>query len=213
MDANLLKRWFVGKPMSLAQASHERLSKTVALAVFSSDAMSSVAYATEEILLILILAGAAATHLSVPLAIAITGVLRRRRRLVPADDPRLSLGRRVLHRGPGEPRPDVRAGRGRGPADRLRAHGGGQRRRRRGRAHLGRSRAAHPPRRARRRRLSPLIAFANLRGVRESGRIFAVPTYLFIATFAVLVGTGLYRALRGELQPLPAHAAEASDRA
>jgi amino acid transporter len=55
-----------------------------------------------------------------------------------------------------------------------------------------------------------LIAFANLRGVRESGRIFAAPTYLFVATFAVLVGTGLYRALRGELQPLPVHAAQAS---
>jgi amino acid transporter len=55
-----------------------------------------------------------------------------------------------------------------------------------------------------------LIAFANLRGVRESGRVFAVPTYVFIATFAVLVGVGLYRTLRGDLQPLPAHAAEAS---
>ena len=55
-----------------------------------------------------------------------------------------------------------------------------------------------------------LIAFANLRGVRESGRVFAVPTYLFIATFAVLVGVGLYRALRGDLQPLPAQAAETS---
>jgi hypothetical protein len=61
VNANLLKRWIVGKPMSLAQASHERLSKIIALPVFSSDALSSVAYATEEILLIL--AGAAATHL------------------------------------------------------------------------------------------------------------------------------------------------------
>ena len=38
-----------------------------------------------------------------------------------------------------------------------------------------------------------LIAFANLRGVRESGRVFAVPTYLFIVTFAVMVGAGLWR--------------------
>src|SRR5262245_44289611 len=75
VNANLLKQWFVGKPMSLAQASHERLSKIVALAVFSSDALSSVAYATEEILLVLVLAGAAATHLSVPVAIAIAGLL------------------------------------------------------------------------------------------------------------------------------------------
>src|SRR5262245_22097254 len=75
MDAGLLKRWIVGRPMPLAQARHKRLSKTVALAVFSSDALSSVAYATEEILLVLVLAGAAAAHLSVPLALAITGLL------------------------------------------------------------------------------------------------------------------------------------------
>src|SRR5213594_2487508 len=62
MDASLLKRLIVGKPMPLAQARHERLSKTVALAVFSSDALSSVAYATEEILL-------------VPISLAITALL------------------------------------------------------------------------------------------------------------------------------------------
>src|SRR4026207_2301901 len=67
----LRKRWRVGPPMPLAQAHHERLHKRVALAVFSSDAMSSVAYATEEILLVLVLAGAAAAHLSVPIALAI----------------------------------------------------------------------------------------------------------------------------------------------
>src|SRR5438876_928629 len=68
MNASLLKRLIVGKPMPLAQARHERLSKTVALAVFSSDALSSVAYATEEILLVLVLAGAAAAHLLVPIS-------------------------------------------------------------------------------------------------------------------------------------------------
>jgi len=75
MNASLLKRWVVGRPMPLAQARHERLSKRVALAVFSSDALSSVAYATEEILLVLILAGMAAAHLAVPVAVAITGLL------------------------------------------------------------------------------------------------------------------------------------------
>ncbi|HJV57900.1 MAG TPA: amino acid permease, partial [Methylomirabilota bacterium] len=75
MEMSFLKRLVVGAPMSLAQARHERLSKTVALAVFSSDAMSSVAYATEEILLILVLAGTAAAHLTVPIALAITGLL------------------------------------------------------------------------------------------------------------------------------------------
>jgi hypothetical protein len=70
MNAGLLKRWIVGKPMPLAQARHERLSKTIALAVFSSDALSSLAYATEEILLVLVLAGTTAAHLAVPVALS-----------------------------------------------------------------------------------------------------------------------------------------------
>ena len=48
-----LKRFLVGNPLKTEQAVHERLSKKVALAVFSSDALSSTAYATEEILLVL----------------------------------------------------------------------------------------------------------------------------------------------------------------
>src|SRR5258705_6970314 len=47
-----------------------------------------------------------------------------------------------------------------------------------------------------------LIAFANLRGVRESGRVFAVPTYLFVGAFAIMVGVGLWRWLEGDLVPL-----------
>src|SRR5438132_3505734 len=75
MRVTLLKRLLVGPPMPLAQARHERLSKRIALAVFSSDALSSVAYATEEILLILVLAGSAAAGLDVPIALAITALL------------------------------------------------------------------------------------------------------------------------------------------
>ena len=46
----LLKRWLVGNPIKTAQAAHERLTKRLALAIFSSNSISSVAYATEEIL-------------------------------------------------------------------------------------------------------------------------------------------------------------------
>src|SRR3990167_8236140 len=67
----LLKRWLVGDPLKTTQAAHERLSKTLALAIFSSNAISSVAYATEEILLVLILAGSAAVSWSFPVSIAI----------------------------------------------------------------------------------------------------------------------------------------------
>ncbi|MGH7252971.1 MAG: amino acid permease, partial [Nitrospiraceae bacterium] len=67
----LLKRLLVGLPLKTKQAAHERLSKRLALAVFSSNAISSVAYATEEILLVLVLAGVAAVSWSIPISLAI----------------------------------------------------------------------------------------------------------------------------------------------
>src|SRR3989475_13297763 len=66
-----LKRLFVGTPLPTAQSRHERLEKATALAVFASDALSSVAYATEEILLVLIMAGTVALSYSIPIGIAI----------------------------------------------------------------------------------------------------------------------------------------------
>ncbi len=51
-----LKRFIIGRALRTEQAAHERLSKKTALAVFSSDALSSTAYATEEILLVLAVA-------------------------------------------------------------------------------------------------------------------------------------------------------------
>ena len=70
-----LKRWLVGDPLKSAQAAQERLSKTLALAIFSSNAISSVAYATEEILLVLVLAGTAAITWSIPISFAILFLL------------------------------------------------------------------------------------------------------------------------------------------
>jgi amino acid transporter len=67
----ILKRWLVGDPLKTTQAAHERLSKFLALPIFSSNAISSVAYATEEILLVLILAGTAAVAWSIPVSLAI----------------------------------------------------------------------------------------------------------------------------------------------
>src|SRR2546426_49426 len=75
MRLTFLKRLLVGPPMPLAQARHERLGKAVALAVFASDPLSSVAYATEEILLVLILAGSAALSYSLPVALGIAALL------------------------------------------------------------------------------------------------------------------------------------------
>src|SRR5437764_1212323 len=62
-----LKRLLVGRPLSSAESEHQRLSKTIALAVFSSDAISSTAYATEEILRVLVpLSGLAALNDRIP---------------------------------------------------------------------------------------------------------------------------------------------------
>src|ERR671934_923104 len=75
MRLALFKRWLVGPPMPLAQARHERLGKAAALAVFASDPLSSVAYATEEILFVLILAGSAALSYSLPVGLAISALI------------------------------------------------------------------------------------------------------------------------------------------
>ena len=60
-----------GSPLPTHEEMYHRLTKVKALAVFSSDALSSVAYAPEEILLVLVLGGSAALQLSVPIALVI----------------------------------------------------------------------------------------------------------------------------------------------
>ncbi len=187
--------------MPLARARHERLSKTTALAVFSSDALSSVAYATEEILLILVLAGTAAMHLSIPLSVAIAALLaivavsyQQTVHAYPSGGGAYIVARANLGTLPGliaaaalltdyvlTVSVSVAAG-------------------------VAAVTSAFPGLHAYKVGLGVLciagIASANLRGVRESGRVFAVPTYLFIATFTALVAGGLVRLFWGGLQPL-----------
>ena len=209
MEMSILKRLIVGAPIPLAQARHERLSKTVALAVFSSDAMSSVAYATEEILLILVLAGTAAAHLTVPIALAIAGLL-----VV------VSVSyQQTIHAYPSGGGSYIVARANLGPTAGLIAAGAllidyvltvsvsvaaG----------VAALTSAVPWLLTHRVLLgiafTAAIAYANLRGVRESGRVFAVPTYLFIVTFGALVGTGLVRWLTGTLPPAAAPQAVAT---
>src|SRR5512132_1735310 len=71
------KRVLLGPALRTSQLLHERITKRVALAVFSSDPISSTAYATEEILLVLVFAGTAATTLALPISVAIAGLLGR----------------------------------------------------------------------------------------------------------------------------------------
>ncbi len=207
MQASLFKRLVVGPPMPLSQARHERLTKTTALAVFASDALSSTAYATEEILRILVLAGAAAMSLAVPVSVAIAGLL-----IVVAISYQQTI--QAYPQGGGS---YIVARSNLGPTAGLVAAGSlmidyvltvavsvaaG----------VAALTSAFPGLYRYRVVLGVffivVIAFSNLRGVRESGRLFAVPTYLFIATFSVLVAVGLYRLFRGEIEPLTARAVE-----
>jgi amino acid transporter len=69
--ARLARRVFIGAPLTTQQVIHERLTKVKGLAIFASDNLSSSAYATEEILLVLILAGTGALTWSIPISLAI----------------------------------------------------------------------------------------------------------------------------------------------
>ena len=69
------RSWLIGRPLNTADAAHQTIGKAVGLAVFASDALSSTAYATQEILVILAAAGAAAFSLSFPIALAIVVLL------------------------------------------------------------------------------------------------------------------------------------------
>ncbi|MGH9034117.1 MAG: hypothetical protein ACRD0O_00005, partial [Acidimicrobiia bacterium] len=73
---SVLKRIFVGRPLPSSEQEHQRLNKTVALAVFSSDAISSTAYATEEILHVLVpVAALAALGYLVPISFVVIVLL------------------------------------------------------------------------------------------------------------------------------------------
>ena len=93
-----VKHCVLGSPIPTAREVHERLTKVKALAVFSSDALSSVAYATEEIMKVLVLAGVGVLYLTLPISVVIVLLLAIVVLSLPADDPRLPVGRRQLHR-------------------------------------------------------------------------------------------------------------------
>lgn len=186
----IIKRWLVGDPLKTAQASHERLSKTLALAIFSSNAISSVAYATEEILLVLILAGAAAVAWSIPVSLAIlflVVVLTISYRQIIYEYPEGGGAYIVARSNLGELPALIAAGALMidyvlTVAVSVAA----------GVAALTSAIPAFFPHREALGLLSILfIVVMNLRGVRESGKFFSVPTYFAIGALSlmVLVGT------------------------
>jgi len=207
-----VKKLFVGSPLATAQARHERLTKTSALAVFSSDALSSVAYATEEILLVLVLAGSVALGYSIPIGVAIVVLIavvvssyRQTILAYPQGGGAYIVTKDNLGTLPGlvaagallidyvlTVAVSVAAG-------------------------VAALTSAFPALYDHRMVLGVLfiagIATVNLRGLRESSNLFAVPTYLFIVSFAGMLGYGIVRWIAGweALPPPPAPLAMSQD--
>jgi amino acid transporter len=200
-----LKRFLIGEPKATAQAPHERLSNPIALAVLSSDALSSVAYATEEILLVLVLAGAAALAWTSAIAgaiallyVIVTASYRQTIQAYPTGGGAYSVSKDNL---------GIRAGLLAGSAlliDYVLTVAVSVA------AGVAAITSAFPDLYAHRVIVGVVtvaaIAMVNLRGVRESGRLFAVPTYLFIASFLSLIVVGMARVLYGEAPMAPPHA-------
>lgn len=186
-----LKKIILGKPLESHQAPHQRLSKRVALAVFSSDALSSVAYATEEILLVLVASSVMATQASLPIALAIGLLLVI---LISSYSETIHAypsggGAYVVAKDNFGKYPSLVAG-----ASLLidyvltvsvSAASGVA-------AITSAFPSLYPYSVAIGLLFIALITLANLRGVKESGAMFALPTYFFILSFVVLIGVGFY---------------------
>jgi amino acid transporter len=197
------KRLLVGRPLPSDRLDHERLSKKTALAVLSSDAISSVAYATEQILLVLAVLSTAALHYVLPISAVIVGLLllvalsyRQTIFAYPNGGGSYTVAKDNLGTMPGL----VAA------AALLTDYiltvavsiSGG----------VAAITSAYPALAAHTVLLCvasiAVLMLVNLRGVRESGAVFSVPTYVFIVMMLALIGVGLVRALGGlDAAPAP----------
>ncbi len=211
--ATAIKRLLVGRALRTEQAAHERLTKKTALAVFSSDALSSTAYATEEILLVLAAAAAATAsgsfHYVVPISIGIAVLLA----IVATSY------RQTIHAYPSGGGAYIVAKENLGTTPGLIA----------GASLLvdyvltvsvsiaaGVAAITSAVQGTRYAGLSDhkvilclifiaFIAIANLRGVRESGALFATPTYVFVVGFLFMIVFGLFNYfIYGGAAPVPA---------
>jgi amino acid transporter len=195
-----LKRLLVGRPLTTDQLAHERLSKTIALAVFASDALSSVAYATEAILIALLAAGTGALNYAPPIAggialLLITVAFSYRQTIMayPQGGGAYIVARENLGMIPSlvAAAPllvsyvlTVAVSMSAAVA-----------------AIASAVKVLEPYRIELAIGLIGLVTLANLRGIKESGRLFALPTYLFIASMFVLIGVGLFKLLSGQVAP------------
>ena len=211
----MVKRVLVGRPLSTAEAEHQRLPKTLALATFSSDPISSTAYATEEILFVTAVGGSSlALGLTklIPMAIAVALLLvvvvvsyRQTIFAYPSGGGAYIVSRENLGVYPSLVAAasllvdyvlTVAVSVSAGVAALL---------------------SLDAFRDLESRRIVVCLVFvalltaANLRGLKESGTLFATPTYLYVVALTLMVGVGLYREFFGHIDPVPFDPERAED--
>jgi len=192
------RTWLIGRPLPTADAPHQTVSKTVGLAVFGADALSSIAYAPQETLVILAAAGTQAYGYAFPISLVITSLLvivtisyLQTIQAYPSGGGAYTVVKENL----GEPAALVAGAAllmdyillaavtvASGVAQIVSAFP-----------------ALFPFRVWLSIGLLGLIAIANLRGVKESGNIFALPTYFFLGMTTLTVVAGFIRYLGGRL--------------
>jgi amino acid transporter len=198
MDNNAFRRVLIGDKLATSEAMHQRLSKLKALAVFSSDALSSTAYATEAIMLVLVAAGSSALGVSLPIAIGIAALM-----LLVA-----SSYYQTIHAYPNGGGAYIVAKDNLGIWPGLTAAGSllidyiltvavsvsaGVA------ALTSAFEELEPHRVPIALLIIVFITVINLRGVKESGTFFAIPTYAFVIGMFVMIGVGLIRILSGSI--------------
>jgi amino acid transporter len=192
------RSWLIGRPLSTADAPHQTIGKRVGLAVFASDALSSTAYATQEILVILAAAGTMAFGYVFPIAIAIVALLvivsisyEQTIHAYPDGGGAYIVSRDNLGEFPALVAAaalltdyilTVSVSIASGVAQLV---------------------SAFPSLYEYRVVLAVVfilfIMLVNLRGVKESGTAFSIPTYFFIAVVLIMITTGLWRLITGSL--------------
>jgi len=198
-----LKRVFIGPPIASADEHQHRLIKLIALAVFASDAISSTAYATEEILVVLVPAGGTeALEALIPIAVIVVILLA----IV------VTSYRQTIYAYPGGGGSYVVSRENLGTLPSLVAGSSllvdyvltvavsvsaGV-------AAITSAFEGLIPYRVELCVVAiALMTLGNLRGLKESGRIFAGPTYIYVGSMVALIGYGLFRSYTGDLSPLP----------
>ena len=208
MPYSAVKRLLIGRPLSSREFEQQRLPKRLALGVFSTDAIASTAFATQEILVVLVpAAGMAALGYLVPISLLVVALLvivvlsyRQTLYAYPNGGGSYIVSRENLGTNPSlvaaasllvdytlTVSVSVAAG-------------------------VAAITSAIAALRGYEVELAValivLIAVGNLRGVRESGRLFAPPTYVYVSMMTLLVVWGLFRTFTGDLQPLPVNHAQ-----